>query len=684
MIVTAAVALAFGSGPLEASGPEAGGEPGPAWKWTPEAVVDMIAVRGTQISPDGSSIVFTRSRWRPEGAEPGSAYTDIWIVPFEGGAPRRLTTADAADERPLWSPDGKLVAFLSDRGGEEVGEQIWVLPVGGGEAWRLTEGKSDVELFEWSPDGALIAYVAEDPECEEREKGEESGKDAIVVDQDLRPRRLWLVNVASRETEPLASLGDLSVWSFDWAPDGSALVAAVTDRNRMDDSFMFQRILVLPREGAARELVPVVGKIGDVAWSKDGRTIAWNGGVDGSDPFEGSLFVVSAGGGAPRNLTGAREESVTDFDWLPDGGIAVTSTVGTRSRVSRVDPNANAWETMVPEGEVAFTSSSWSGDGMRYAFTAATATYPNDVHAGSLEPPAPREEGGRRETSRSRRLVESNPRIASLPLGAQETIRYRARDGLQIEGVLVKPVGFDGETRHPLVVVVHGGPEGRYLDAWQTRYSRPAHPLAERGYMVFLPNYRGSIGRGVAYAKADHGDLGGKEFTDILDGIDDLARRGWIDPERVVMMGGSYGGYMTGLAVTRHSDRFAAGINFFGISSWESFMGQSDIPIEMSEVHWALWCYDHVDLCRERSAIGNIDRADTPTLILQGEEDLRVPKPQSDELYAALRWKKVPVEYVVYPREEHGFEERWHRLDALERVLRWIETYAGVPRASDK
>jgi dipeptidyl aminopeptidase/acylaminoacyl peptidase len=273
------------------------------------------------------------------------------------------------------------------------------------------------------------------------------------------------------------------------------------------------------------------------------------------------------------------------------------------------------------------------------------------------------------------RITESNPGLSELPRGRQETVRYEASDGLEIEGVVIRPVGFREGVRYPLLVIVHGGPESQFLDAWINSYSRPGHAFAERGFFVFFPNYRGSTGRGVAYAKADHNDLGGREFQDVLDGIRHLADQGWIDPERVGMMGGSYGGYFTALAVTKHSDRFAAGVELFGITNWESFLGQSDIPIENAMVHWDLWCYDHVELCREASPIAHIGKAHTPTLILQGKEDLRVPKAQSDELYAALRWKEVPVEYVVYPREEHGFRERAHRVDALTRILGWMTRY---------
>ena len=207
---------------------------------------------------------------------------------------------------------------------------------------------------------------------------------------------------------------------------------------------------------------------------------------------------------------------------------------------------------------------------------------------------------------------------------------------------------------------------------WDTTYSEPAQALSERGFFVLRPNYRGSAGRGVLFAKADHGDLGGREFRDILDGIDALAPRFRIDPARVGMSGGSYGGYFANLAATRWSARFAAAVSLYGIANWMSFLGQSDIPIENSEVHWALWCYEHQETCRLASPVAHIGAAGTPTLIMQGADDWRVPPAQSDEMHAALKWKGAPVEYVVFPREKHGFVEREHRLEACRRILDWF------------
>lgn len=642
--------------------PAPGAEPAAAtsWKWTPEAVVDTVAVSSVALSPDGASVVFSRSRPRPEGAAPGASYANLWRVPFEGGNAQRLTTADGSDSGARFSPDGRWLAFASDRG--SAGPRLYLLPTGGGESEVVSLDKHRVREFAWSPDGATLAYVAEQPRSEERERAERAGRDEVVVDQGLRPRRLWLLELASREVQPLASLGDESVWAFDWAPDGRALVAAVSRLNRTDDSYLGKRLRVLPRTGEGRDLAPVIGKLGEVRWSPDGRSVAWLGGVDGSDPSAGSIFVAPVAGGARRNLTGAREETCSGLAFLPDGALAATCVQGTRVGVFRIDPASGERRALVAPGVAALGAPAWSRDGRRLAFVGSTSSHPAEVFVG-----APGET--------PRRLVDSNPQLQGLPRAAQESLRYKAGDGLEIEGVLVKPAGFREGRRWPLVVIAHGGPEAQYLDGWHNSYADPAQALAERGFLVLLPNYRGSTGRGVAFAKADHGDLGGREFEDVLDGVRHLAGRGWVDPARVGLTGGSYGGYFTALGVTRYSEHFAAGAALFGISNWESFLGQTDIPLENAAVHWNLSCHERPEVCRAASPVAHVARARTPTLILQGEKDLRVPRAQSDELYAALRLKGVPVEYVTYPREEHGLRERAHRLDALTRLLALFERH---------
>jgi dipeptidyl aminopeptidase/acylaminoacyl peptidase len=633
-------------------------------------IVDITHLRDVAISSDGRRVLYAASRPRPAGAPPGPAYSNLYVVDAAGGVPRRITSADAEDKSPAWSPDGSALAFLSARGDTAAAEKpktrLYVMPSGGGEAWPLTRDDIDVEAFAWSHDGRRLAWIAAEPKSEERRKAEKAGRDWVVAGQDQRPRRLYVSDVTASIPDPLrvASLGDRSIWQMAWSPDGQAIAATVTDTPKTDDSYMKKRLVVLPiaEGGTMRELVGIVGKIDQVLWSEDGKTIVWRGGVDGSDPAPGSVFAIpAAGGGKPLNLTGEREETTRDLLRAGAGRVLLIAVMGTRTALvsqSLADPQDR--RLVLEPGRIEFEHGSASLDGSVVALEASTAAQPAEVYVvqGSL-----------------RRLTDLNPQLAGLPRGRQETVRWRASDGWEIEGILLHPSADAKRESYPIVVIVHGGPEYEFHDGWVTRYSEPGEALSERGDVVFYPNYRGSAGRGVRFAKGDHGDLGGREFQDVLDGLDWLAARERIDPKAVGMTGGSYGGYFSALAATRYSDRFAAAAALFGISDWLSFLGESDIPVENSAVHWDLWCYEHLEACRAASPVDSIAKAHTPTLILQGDADPRVPKPQSDELYAALKWKGVPVEYVVFPREKHGFLEREHQIETTRRLLDWFDAH---------
>jgi dipeptidyl aminopeptidase/acylaminoacyl peptidase len=259
-------------------------------------------------------------------------------------------------------------------------------------------------------------------------------------------------------------------------------------------------------------------------------------------------------------------------------------------------------------------------------------------------------------------------------------VRYRARDGLELEGLLIRPMDAQPGVRYPLILVAHGGPESHYSNGWLTSYSSPGQVAAARGFAVFYPNYRGSTGRGVAFSKLSQADAAGKEFDDLVDGVDHLVGMGLVERARVGITGGSYGGYASAWAATRYSDRFAASVMHVGISDNVSKFGTSDIPYELNLVHHRKWPWEDWTYFLERSPIYHVDKSRTPILILHGADDPRVHPGQSLELYRHLKVRtKTPVRLVLYPGEGHGNRRAASRLDYNLRLMQWMEHYLKGP-----
>jgi dipeptidyl aminopeptidase/acylaminoacyl peptidase len=606
------------------------------------------------------------TRQRTAEDPPGGSHQALWLVPVAGGEARRLTAGE--DRSPRWSPDGRHVAFLGRRGDGAL-TQVHLLPMSGGDPRALTTAPASVGSFKWSPDGRSIAYTYTDPRTEQEMKDEAAGRDWTLVDRNYKHTRLYRVEVASGESE-LVTQADVTVIDYGWSPDGSQLVIGAAETPTVDDSFMGVRLHIVPAAGGVPEpFLATEGKLTMPRWSPNGQWIAWLGATSIDDPYAGSVFVApargaGAGGPARRNLLESVEGTATWLGWDPGQPDTVAFRTAERQDVKLYRQQADSSNSIpiAAPGLIVTGSPSFSADGARVAFVANAPSHPNEVFVvhGSASP---------------RRLTRLNPQLNDVSLGAQEVISWTALDGWTIEGVLVKPVGFQEGRRYPLIVQPHGGPESADPNGWLGTYSRWGQMLAGAGYLTLYPNYRGSIGRGVDFAKADHRDLMGAEFQDMLDGIDHLVAEGLADAERVGIGGGSYGGYTSAWATTYASDRFKAAVPWMGISNWISMTGTSDIFFENSTVHWALVMYDNYEQYWERSPLRYIDRANTPTLIIHGAADPRVPPTQSLELYTALKWKGVPVEYVVYPREGHGLRERAHQEDFMTRVLAFFDRY---------
>jgi dipeptidyl aminopeptidase/acylaminoacyl peptidase len=646
---------------------------------TAEQVTQLQAVTSTAISPDGRWVAYTLSQ--PRGIEEDTvaglrAFSELWVAPVAGGAARAIVQRPLSASGPSWSPDASTLGFVH-RG------QVYTVPAAGGELRALTSVPTGVLSFQWAPDGRSIAFtsrVAETPEAAERRR---RGDDVMVTTdaylpwvfplQEPRPVRLWVQPLEGGQARALTPETQF-VREFTWAPDSRRLAVQTTEHGDADADQLFRRIFTVTTEGGAPQLlVPTEGKLGAMSWSPDGTRLAYMGATRLNDPLAQSLFVV-APGGAPQNLTPEYEGSVVWVGWQDARTVRFIAVESTRTLLQTVPVTGGGRTRVVGLGPEIFQSASFARDGNTFAMPVNTAQHPNEVYVGTVR------------DRRLRRITNHNAFLAGVRLGRQETVSYTARDGMRIDGVLIHPVNAQPGVRAPLAVLPHGGPEGIDFDGWNTRALYPTQLLAGAGYAVFMPNYRGSGGRGVAFSQGDHRDLGGREFDDILDGIDYLHTNGVADRERVGISGTSYGGYFSAWAGTRHANRFRLAMPFAGISNWMSFMGTTDIPLEMSVVHWDLMPWEHPLLMWERSPIAHITETSTPMVIGHGLVDERVHPEQMIQLHQLLRLRGVPSELVLYPREPHGLLERQHQLDYMRRIVQSFDRYvrpAARPTTND-
>lgn len=638
---------------------------------TPHRVAELRTVTDAVISPDGSQVAYTLSVPRRPGVdEDGEPWTELWVTDAREGAARPFVTGKVNISAVRWSADGRQIAFLAKRG-EDAFKALYFIPVAGGEARQAAALTADITAYALAPDGQRVVLVATEAEPEAKKKRQNQGFKQEIYEEDWHPARIWPAILFEKNTNstPLALEGH--VHQVHWSPVDDRLLVAVAPTPSVDDSFMRQQVRVV--EGKTGEILARfdhAGKLGSVAWSPDGRRIGWIAAADQHDPDAGRLMVADATGGPLRDLLPDWEGSVSRFEWAGNETIRYVASVGTRTilaEVNAVSGARNDQPLLGPAGPI-LTGLSLSTNGRHAALVANSPTHPPEVFSWSQGEAAPR------------RRTDSNPGLEKIRFARQEVIRHRARDGLELEGILIRPLDEEPGKRYPLILAVHGGPEAHVSDGWLTSYSLPGQVAAARGMAVFYPNYRGSTGRGVAFSKLGQGDAAGKEFDDLVDAVDHLIGLGLVDQEKVGITGGSYGGYATAWCSTRYSDRFAAGVMFVGISDKVSKVGTTDIPDEEYYVHALKRPWEDWQFLLERSPIYHAAQGRTPLLILHGKDDPRVHVGQSRELHRHLKLhNQAPVRLVLYPGEGHGNRKAAARLDYNLRLIRWMEHYLQGP-----
>jgi dipeptidyl aminopeptidase/acylaminoacyl peptidase len=653
---------------------------------SPMSFTDVMAVRhvgAPALSPDGHAVAYTISGWEHPDAKSDSVLGDrhemrtrIWLVPTTGGPARQLTFGDRGERSPQWSPDGNELAFIAARGtGADTRPQVWSLPLAGGEARPLTQAAGGVDSYAWSPDGARIAYVSLDTLSSAEQARQRRRDDAQVYEEHQRLAHVWVIDLETKRAVQVGH-GDFTVrGSPQWSPDGSRLAFAghATPMIRdlrggiwiaAADSSSLTRVADVQR--------PYQALLTQPAWSPDGRMLAYTTMAAADSIAPDSMIHVALG---HRHLvlldvaTGAARAAhdptldldVTAVQWSPDGQRLLFVT-GDRAFNSVMQYEIETRRFSRVAGGLILGALSWSPDMSHAVFVLESAEAPGEIHVSDGRLAAPR------------RLTDTNPWVRERALGKTEVITWRSPDGTEIEGILLKPVGFRSGNPVPLLIQAHGGPTDATVSGFMATPSSPGQVWAGSGWAVLYPNPRGSTNYGRDFMRGNLLDWGGGDFADVMSGVDAVIAAGVADSSRLAIVGWSYGGYMTAWAITQ-TPRFRAARMGAGMSEIQGMYLTTDIPGYIGTFFGGPPSAPTRDRYAARSPVTFAGNVTTPLLILHGAEDARVPTGQALSFYRALRDAGATVELVLYPRAGHGIGEYYHQLDRMRRDYEWVNRF---------
>jgi dipeptidyl aminopeptidase/acylaminoacyl peptidase len=635
-----------------------------------DQLIELRRPGSVAMAPDGTRIAFTvtETNWDENAYE-----TEIFAVAAGGAEPIQLTRARKSSSSPAWSPDGRWLAFISDRTDKR---QLYVISPHGGEAAALTNAEEGVGAFEWAPDSKSIAFTMTDPKSDAMKERDKRHGEFEVVDAEHRMTHLHLITVnggltASPKPRRLTT-GDFTVGSFRWSPDGGAIAFDHRKNPDQANSGTADISILTLSDGVVRSLVAQDGPDTSPRWSPDGQQIAFQSAMANPWFFYSThrIAVVSAAGGAIRSITDRFDEQPGLLDWAP-AGILFSALERTSTRLYRLNPMTGETSSLTSSGGASQSGFSFTRDFSSVAFVSSDARNFPEVWVAPVS------------TMAGSALTSFGAQIKDWKVGNREVISWKSSDGERIEGVLHKPADFREGTRYPLLVVIHGGPTG--ISRPVRVQSGGVYPIEQwlaKGALVLEPNYRGSAGYGGRFRALNVRNLGVGDAWDVLSGVDHLIAEGMVDKERMGVMGWSQGGYISAFLATHERQPFKAISVGAGISDWMTYYVNTDIhPFTRQYLKATPW--DDPEIYARTSPITGIKRARTPTLIQHGELDQRVPIPNAYELYQGLQDQNVPTKLIVYKGFGHGLNKPKAARAAMEHNLEWFDRYVfGVRAAS--
>ncbi|NIJ35829.1 dipeptidyl aminopeptidase/acylaminoacyl peptidase [Sphingopyxis panaciterrae] len=657
MVVAASLGPAL-SEPARAENPDRAVRSQPI---VPDDIMGLTDVGDLEISPDGRQILYVT---QPTIANSRPSRSEIWVAPADRSTPaRRLTGGDAVLERsPQWSPDGSSIAFLSNRFDSgappavEPSRQLWLVPAkGGGEAQSLTAIGRDIAGFRWSPDGRSIAFLAPPPLSAQAKAERAAKRDWVEIDAPQDLAQLWILDLASRSLRQVA-VAQRNISEVSWAPDGKRLAVRAAATSGLNDLFYHSELLVLDAATGQvqKKLFDNVFSTG--SWSPDGKRLAFTA------PEEGLIgiraFVADIDTGAVKQLGATIDGTIREVQWSTDNRTLLARTVvHTRDTLFRVDVATGRFSPLIAfDGRIGDFSVADDGS---IALAGSQPDRAADIWVYA--------------SGKLRLVSDINPQMRRWKIGRTEELSWKSSlDGRPIYGVLVTPPGHVPGTPAKTVVLAHGGPHDSWATSWQGSWIDWAQVLASHGYVVLLPNPRGSAGQGTGFARGVVGGWGTRDYRDITDGLDLLVERKIADPARLGIGGWSYGGFMTSWAVT-HDTRFKAAVVGAALTDQYSAALATDTPDFITSYFGMP--PSGIAQMDASSPMRAVDRVTTPVLVLHGQEDRRVPLAQGQGFYRGLRLLGKEARMIAYPREPHRIFEYEHQLDIQRRVLAWYDEH---------
>jgi dipeptidyl aminopeptidase/acylaminoacyl peptidase len=670
--------------------------------------LSRTSIRAPAISPDARSVAYLQ---RETNWKENEFVWQLWRVDVGTGKAVQLTRGKKSVASAAWSPDGRWLAFVTEReanviepyaavekdvaakedgksgtsAAKPAAKQIWVIAPDGGEAWPLTKSETDVDEFQWTKDGKWIVFTAAEPPNKASKARKERYSSYDVVEKDYEQHQLWGVDAdaAIKALQPqsamqLTSDPALTIKSF--AISGqSDRVAFSAGHNpllafNMDEDIY---LMDLPRAagvspGTVTKIVALPGPDRAPMFSLDGRQLAFVTSLGQPKFFYANTHIAlvdiatvvkkpATTAADVRDLTQSFDEDPDALGWVP-GGLYFAATQKMTAKLFQLDGSSWQIQPVSTDDRLIIDEASVTPDGAAIAFTADDAIHLTELYISSAKSFAPK------------KLTDQTAQVSAWKLGSVEVVSWKSKDGTVIEGVLHKPADYDPKRKYPLLVKIHGGPTGvsqpRFLP---NDYAYPVQAFLEKGALVLEPNYRGSAGYGAKFRALNVRNLGVGDMWDVMSGVDSLIAKGMVDPNKLAAMGWSQGGYISAF-LTTHTDRFKAISVGAGISDWTTYYVSTDItPFTPQYLGATPW--DDPQIYAKTSPITTIRQAKTPTLIQHGSADHRVPVPDAFELYRGLLDQHVDARLILYTGFGHGIDKPKSALALVQANLDWFSHY---------